>query len=298
MHAVILTFPGHFWQTQLCLQSLQRCYPEIDRLSIIADDAAAGPWQQYVSDLTDQIAQRSDRSLQIIPVTTLHAVRGCEAGWWRQQLIKLTLDTIMPDDRWFVVDGDVIFVSRCDVLDKVPVSRRFDQQANWSKMSVNYVRDVLGISPGFLADDDQRLVTNPIPFRYLDRDLLLSLRRHVERRLDLDFVQAHIMWFQDQTIVADIDPPDRWVMTEWELIECYRHAVLGQRLEFVEIGSGYQVDVDLDQLRDRSNLFLHSYRRDTEIGSDWFAHMGIEIDPAIWHRSHTWYDQVERPLRT
>jgi hypothetical protein len=292
MHSVILTFPGHFWQTQLCLQRLVEFYPETDRVTVIADDIDAGPWSQFVDDIRRQVSKHCDRPLEVIATSTLPLLPQCVAGWWRQQLVKLTLDLILPDDHWFVVDGDVIFGSRCDVRGRVPISHRVSADTRWSQMCVKYVRDVLGVGPGYLTLDQQRVVTSAIPFRYLDRTLLRDLRQHVQDRFGRDFVQAHLAWFDDQTIVADIDPPDRWVMSEWELIECYRCHVRAHDPEFVDVGSGYQLDVDISALN-TNNIFQHSYKRDTEIGAAWFVEQGQEIDQHTWLRSGAWYDTVE-----
>jgi hypothetical protein len=293
MPTVILTFPGHFFQTVLCLRSILEFYPDcIDTVTVIADDVQCDPWTDYVQDLAQTLA--GVHPVEIVPVSTLAAVRDCVAGWWRQQLIKLTLDQILPDPAWFVVDGDVIFQSRCKVKDLVPISRRYDATSRWSKMCAHYVSGVLGTDQGVMYDQDCAVSTSPVPFRCLDRDLLQALRSHVELRFDTKFVDLHLAWFQDQTIVADIDPPTRWVMSEWELIECFRQMVQGHRLSYREIGSGYQIDADWQKAKGRKDIFLHSYQRDTEIGHAWFQDRGITVPESIWQKSQTWYQVRER----
>lgn len=294
MHAVILTFPGHFFQTHLCVQSMLEHYPEITRLSFVLDDVQANPWHSYRDDFTDAILGKIDRSCQILCSSAVSKINVCVAGWWRQQLIKLTLDQILSDDKWFVVDGDVIFQSRCEVQNLVPISRTYDADDRWSKMCELYVKGVLGIGQGVMLDQDQPVITSAIPFRYLDRALLSHLRQHVESRFKGDFVDLHLQWFADQTIVADIDPPTRWVMSEWELIECFRRMVQGQILPYKDLGSGYQIDVDISGLDSNSDMFLHSYLRDTSIGPQWFQDRDILVDDNIWQKSLAWYDARER----
>lgn len=292
MPIVILTFPGHFFQTALCLRSVVNLHPDCaETVTVIADDVQCEPWTNYVQDLQQTLG--SVHKVNIVPVSTLPFIRDCVAGWWRQQLIKLTLDQILTESEWFVVDGDVIFQSRCDVKDRVPISRRYDATSRWSQMCVNYVRGVLGTDQGIMHDHDQPVITSPVPFRHLDRDLLQALRDHVESRFHGDFVEMHLKWFQDQTIVADINPPTRWVMSEWELIECFRQMVLGQQLPYHELGSGYQTDVDLDKVNGCNGIFLHSYQRDTEIGQTWFRNQGIAVPDPIWQQAKTWYDVRE-----
>lgn len=287
MNTAVLTFPGHFFQTALCIKSLLRYYPECsNNITVIADDVQCEPWSGYVSDLDQYL----DGCYKIIPVSTLPRIRDCVAGWWRQQLIKLTVDQILPGTEWFLVDGDVIFLSRCHVKDRVPISRRYDPASRWNKMCVNYVQGVLGTDQGVLHDQDQTVVTSPVPFRCLDRDLLRSLRYHVESRFGNDFVDLHLGWFQDQTIVADIDPPTRWVMSEWELIECFRQMVQGQHMPYHNLGSGYQIDADLTKIRDENGVFLHSYKKDTMIGRPWFQNKGVCVPDRIWQQALAWHD--------
>jgi len=290
VNTVVLTFPGHFFQTALCIQSLLHYYPECtDRITVIADDVQCEPWSGYVSDLRQYLGDL----YPVMPVSALPQIRDCVAGWWRQQLIKLTIDQILPGTQWFVVDGDVIFRSRCDVQDRVPISRRYDATSRWSQMCINYVRGALGTDQGIMHDQDQPVITSPVPFRHLDRDLLQALRSHVESRFHGNFVDLHLGWFQDQTIVADIDPPTRWVMSEWELIECFRQMVLDQRLPYHELGSGYQTDVDLDTVNGSNGIFLHSYQRDTVIGGTWFRDQGIAVPDPIWQQAQTWHHARE-----
>jgi len=297
MHAVVLTFPGHFFQTKLCVQNLLRHYPEVDQLTFVLDDVEADPWQTFVQDFDWHINQECGMPGDIRLVSDTASIGRCVAGWWRQQLVKLTLDQILPDSEWFVVDGDVVFDSRCEIRDVVPVSRRFDATSRWGQMSVAYVREVLGISQGHLNDQDQHVVTSPIPFRYLNGPLLMALRNHVQQRFGKDFVELHLEWFQDQTIVADINPPDRWVMTEWELIESFRRHVQNEIWPFLDVGSGYALHIDTKDLQQGVNLFRHSYQRDAEIGAAWFEKAGVSVDPEVWQRSKDWYDHHELQRR-
>lgn len=291
MNTAVLTFPGHFFQTAVSIQSLLKHYPDYtDQITIIADDVQCEPWAGYVQDLVQYFGQQ----YSFIATSTLPGIRNCVAGWWRQQLVKLTLDQILPDDQWFVVDGDVVFQSRCEVQGQVPISRRYDATSSWSKMCENYVREVLGINHGIMHDRGQSVITNPIPFRVLNRDLLMALRAHVESRFGGDFVNLHLQWFADQTIVADIDPPTRWVMSEWELIECFRQTVQGQILPYKDIGSGYQVNADINPHGVDRDVFVHSYLRDIMIGREWFQDQGVLVDERIWQKSLAWYDVRER----
>ncbi len=290
MNTVVLTFPGHFFQTAACIQSLHLYHPEHSHnITVIADDVQCAPWSDYVQDLT----QNLDSHCRVVPVSTLPGIRNCVAGWWRQQLVKLTLDRVLPGTEWFVIDGDVIFRSRCDVIDCVPISRRYDASSRWSQMCARYVQALLGTDQGVMQDQGRPVITSPVPFRHLDSTLLHCLRQHVESRFGGDFLDLHLRWFQDQTIVADIDPPTRWVMSEWELIECFRRLVQNQQLPFREFGSGYQIDVDTAQIKITNGIFVHSYRRDAGIAPEWFHTQGITVDADKWRKMLAWHEARE-----
>jgi hypothetical protein len=290
VNTVVLTFPGHFFQTILCIQSLLQFYPgQCDTITVIADDVKCEPWSRYVEDLTECLGDQ----YEVIPVSTLPRIRDCVAGWWRQQLVKLTIDKILPGHEWFVVDGDVLFKSQCNVQGCVPISRRYDATSRWNQMCANYVRGVLGIDQGVLHDQDCAVVTSPIPFRCLDRDLLQALRSHVQSRFGKDFVELHLSWFQDQTIVADIDPPTQWVMSEWELIESFRQKVQNRILPYRDLGSGYQIHVDPNTIEEPNGVFLHSYMRDIAIGPTWFSDQGVCVKDDVWQRATLWHDVRE-----
>lgn len=266
----------------LCLRSVQQHYPEhTHHVTIIADDVQCDPWHDYVQDLHRYLALYVQHYC-VIPTSSLPKIRDCVAGWWRQQLVKLTLDHIMPDDAWFVVDGDVIFRSRCEMQHVVPISRRV-RHDRWSTMCANYVQGMLGTAQGMLQDRDSVVITSAIPFRCVQRNLLQQLRAHCEQRFQDDFVDLHLTWYQDQTIVADIDPPTRWVMSEWELMECFRRYVMCEIWPYNALGSGYQIAAAA-----MSHGFTHSYQRDTEIGEPWFQQQGIPADPDLWHNMCAW----------
>lgn len=293
MHAVILTFPGHFFQTALTVRSLRTWYPEIQRWSMVLDDVQRDPWWDYAHDVERYLDRLfPDIKFDFYRNSDREPVTRCVAGWWRQQLVKLTLDEILPDDAWFVVDGDVIFCSRCEVRDLLPVTRHADITSGFAQMSANYVSRLLAVDHGYIQWDGRRVGTNPVPFRYLDRALLQGLRDHVESRFDKSFMELHLGWFLDQTIVAHIEPPDRMVMTEWELIEAYRRYVLGTQLPLVNAGSGYGLDhIDLTMPGD--HVYVHAYRRDTEVDLGWWQ-QHLDIPLSYWDQATEWYQIQER----
>jgi len=298
MHAAVLTFPGHFFQTLLSIKSLIEHYRDTSHVTVVLDDIDQGPWLTYASDCFDQISELTTLPVDIKRTSQLGLINQCVAGWWRQQLVKCCLDQIVSGQHWFVVDGDTIFETHCDVQDRVPITRRHDRNSRFSLMSQNYVRGLLGIEQGYLTDRNEWVCTNAVPFRWLDRSFLESLRSRIEQTFNKEFVRLHLDWFQDQTIVADHDPPDRMVMSEWELMECYRRYVLRDVRPFHDVGSGYPHDIDRSRIAQTHDVFRHAYRWDSEIGSAWFESRGLAVDPDTWQRSQQWYQsQRDRGYR-
>ena len=289
MRAVVLSFPGHFFQTLACVRSLGSFYPEIQHISFVLDDIDRDPWHTYPQDFQRCLQQWCDVPHDIFLTSQLESINQCPAGWWRQQLVKYIMDDIIPGQDWFVVDGDTIFETRCDAQGCVPVTLRHPTESNFSKMSENYVRTLLGIDQGHLEHKGTWVCTNAVPFRHLERDFLHGLRQHVENRFQKDFLALHLDWFQDQSIVADWDPPNRMVMSEWELMECYRKYVLEIDLPVIEMGSGYAASVCREDIVQTHNVFRHAYQWDTEIGAAWFGENSCRVDDAAWERSLQWY---------
>lgn len=292
MHVVVLSYPGHFYQTQLSVKSLMKFYPETQKITFVLDDIQTDPWPSYVDDHVSAMSKLLSIPFEVLTTSQMPNIKQCFGGWWRQQLVKLTLDQLVPGDRWFVVDGDVIFQTRSNIENFVPVSFRYQSDQNYSILSCNYVKTLLGISQGNLTCCNTAVGTNPIPFRWLTRALLAGLRAHVESRFGQEFVSLHVAWLKNQTIVADCTPPVKLAMSEWELIECYRRFVLGIKLPFKEVGSGYQLDTDISNLKRDQDVFFHAYLDDAEIDLDWLQRHS-KVDPEIWVRSAEWFQYYQ-----
>ncbi len=288
MHAVVLSFPGHFFQTLISLKSIIRWY-EIERLTLILDDIDKASWNDYADDFRLNVAKVIPQvDFDILLTSQIDKLSRVIAGWWRQQLIKLTIDTLVAGDCWFVVDGDVIFESRCQIENVIPVSVRPDcWNSVMSKLSINYVTRLLGSKPGYLEYNNQYAPTNPVPFRLLDRSILQGLRNHVTGRFRKDFVELHIQWFNNQTIVAYEPDPIHMNMTEWELIEIYRQDFTDDDFPLIDIGGGYPLLHDVSKEHNQYGVYRHGYTRDTKIAKDWFANQ-MPIDDDLWQKALRW----------
>lgn len=288
MHVVVLSYPGHFHQTQLSVKSLMKFYPETQKITFVLDDIQTDTWPSYVEDHVLAMSSQLAIPFEVLRTSQMQNIKQCFIGWWRQQLIKLTLDQLISGHEWFVVDGDTIFQTRSDIKQSVPISFRYQPDQNYSILSCNYVKTLLGISQGNLTCENTAVGTNPIPFRWLTKELLTGLRSHVESRFGQEFVALHLAWFRNQTIVSYWNPPTKLAMSEWELIECYRRFVLGIELPFTEVGSGYPLYTDLESLGQKHHVFLHSYLDDAEIDPVWLQ-QNLGVDQRTWAHSLEWH---------
>lgn len=294
MNTAVLTFPGHTLQTTLSIKSLLE-HTEIADLTVLVDDISARSWDTYVDDLQAWLTQQfPDQELEFLPYSRLD-FQDCASGWWRAQLIKLHSDVLLPDwHEWLLVDGDVIFERWRAIKGVTPyTSSTPGKDTPVAILHQNYVKNLLGIDQGHLEVNGQYVATSPVPFRVLDRDLLRGLRSHVESRFGSTLMDLHLRWFRDQTIIAYEDPPQRMIMTEWELIECYRRYVCHHDGDFLQAGSGYPLDLDLDSLRDPV-LYRHSYLRDSDIALEWFEHRLGAVPDHLWQHITDWVNQYEK----
>lgn len=294
MDAVVLTFPGHTLHTALCLRSLHSLLTP-SCIHLIIDDVASETWSTYYQDFCEW-------AVRSMPYTQLKFYRyselgfqDCPSGWWRAQLVKLHVDYFLESDCWFVVDGDIIFDRiSTDLIDITPYTRWHDGSTSVvATLHSNYVRRLLGTEQGHLTVGEKYVATSPVPFRVLDRSLLQGLRSHVENRYQKTFMNLHLDWFRDQTIIAYEDPPTKMIMSEWELIECYRHYVVGSNFPLVDVGSGYGIYKHTSLLND-SILYRHSYMRDANVSLDWFRAQGLTIPQSLWDKIINWTQQYER----
>jgi hypothetical protein len=267
-------------------------YPETQKITFVLDDIQTAPWPSYVEDHVLAMSSQLAIPFEVLRTSQMQNISQCQLGWWRQQLIKLTLDQLVSGDEWFVVDGDTIFQTRSDIKQSVPVSFRYQPSQNYSILSCNYVKTLLGISQGNLTCRDTAVGTNPIPFRWLTKELLAGLRSRVESRFSQEFVALHLAWFRNQTIVSECTSPTKLAMSEWELIECYRRFVLGIKLPFAEVGSGYPLYTDLTSLKQKQHVFLHSYLDDTKIDPVWLQ-QNLDVDQQTWAHSFERYQYYQ-----
>jgi hypothetical protein len=285
--AVVLTYPGHFLMTGLCLKSLDQHYPSIRRVYVLFDDLSERAWPSYFEDMRKFLQPNTSANLVYIPYSQVHDhMHRCEVGWWRQQLIKLTLDTFLPEERWFVVDGDVVFDQHIDIQNATPIHTIYGRQDELSEMVTRYVDTVMGVpnTRSWLPD----AITSSIPFRWLTRENLAGLRKHAENNIGDEFVKWHIDQMLDQEIVGYVPEGDKMVMHEWELIEAWHHYHAPNHYKLLETGSGYQPEVDTSQQISQYRFRHGSYisHVDSHLTLSWFVSQGLDVPMTVWYWIH------------
>lgn len=296
MDIAVLTFPGHTFQTTLSIKSLiQHCDPE--QIFVLVDDIAGQSWLTYEADLQSWLDGQFPKVSIIYKKYSSLDFQNCASGWWRAQLVKLYIDTLLPGTEIFLVDGDVIFDRWAELKNVTPYTLRTPGlQSPVATLHANYVKTVLGIDQGHLSNNGNYIATSPVPFRRLSALTLQALRTHVETIHQKNFLQLHLDWFQDQSIIGFEDPPTRMIMSEWELIECYKTYVQQIPLQLIELGSGYAIDQNTVNCPEPV-IYKHSYQRDVSIGKSWFDSVLGKIPTDLWNSAEAWATAHE-PGRT
>lgn len=265
--------------TVLCLRSIRKHYPDIGTIYVLYDDLAPA-WPGYADDCAQYY-----EDVELIPYSNLVGLAQCDVGWWRAQLIKLHVDLLLPGDEWLVIDGDVIFDEHCDLVNVTPYSPWIDQRDHLiDRMVDRYIDHMLGVNNGRVRVSDYPLIiTSIIPFRWLDREQLSSLRDHVCRLHDqTSMLDYHCELFRTQGIVGYMPEGDRMVMHEWDLIEAWNHLHRPGRYRLELTGSGYQIQMDTTGFQ--HPRFRHNSMLDRDLGKEWFEQQDILISDDLWHK--------------
>lgn len=261
---VVTTFPGYFFTTVLCLESIRRYFPD-KPIDILLDDFGLESWPDYVTDAKNYLQQRFD-ILEFHVYSELPRVDAARAGgWFRQQFIKLHLDQIINGNHWLVVDADVVFNDPPDYL-KIPLIGHASP-SNIDIGNRRYVEYFLDTDKPYVGDPEIYWCASSVPFRYVNRSLLVRLRKHVESVHDHDFLDLHLELIPPQKLVAFDPDGQSMVISEFQLIEVYRHRY-GNALPFVYGGAG--------------SKFYHDSIKDWKKDPEWFRQQGLDVDANYW----------------
>ena len=225
---VILTYPGHFYTTGVCLRRLQR-YQDYDcPIYIVADDRSELAWDTYLEDLHKYIAHNSWHKFEIVPTSRLEFPTGTSfsAGWIRQQIVKLHLDLLIPHNNFWCIDTDVFLENTVDWY-AVPHKLRNDEDQLYNEFT-NYANYMLGLATDGYYYNNDRIDTSGIAYRYLSKDLLRNLRNCVQNIHNKEFMLLHHDMLSNFELKDAVDTHCDMTMGEWHLLETYREYVLEQ----------------------------------------------------------------------
>lgn len=291
--AVVLTFPGHFFLTALTLQSIKQFYQDINDVYVLYDDQVTEGWPGYVEDCCKLYQISQDRFVSYSEINP--EIAKCQIGWYRQQLIKCSVDQGVPGNSWFVVDGDIIFDERVDVKDITPVQHRDHPDDPLSLAVLNGVKTLLGIDQHPLLADGRFKITSSIPFRILEKPVLEELRRCVSDNIGGDFAQRMTELVHSHKLVAYDETGNSMVLHEWELIEAVNHIMYPGRFRIIDIGSGYELTKDTAMCS--SARFRHGYVYSHQLPRDWLVEqVGADTVDRYWHKAVAYGDYFEKEL--
>lgn len=267
---VLTTFPGYFFTQILSLRSIQQ-YAAGFPIDVIIDDFDLKNWPSYVDDCEQYIKDCfPDLDITFHKFSQFSGMERVKTGgWFRQQLVKLYLDQFVSGDRWLLVDADVCF-EEPPRLDTISAILRTDP----TPVDIGnrlYIKYMINTDQPWVNDPDQYWCLSGVPFRPLDRELLQSLRQNIETVHNKDVFNLHLDLFETNQLVA-FDPDARtMVMSEFQLIEVFRHRFTNQNLP---IGL-------------HASKFSHSSIKDWNFSRDWFEQQHVLVADSHWQSSRT-----------
>lgn len=263
--AVVLTYPAHFLLTKLTIESIKQHLSDIKRITVLVDDMSQLAWKDYKKHCADfydaEVLFLSDFELQQMQHLKKHP-------WLKQQIIKMYLDVVFPaDEEIFFTDGDVVFYHYVDYW-CVPYFRM--KPSHITEQQVKYISLALGVDYKPISVDGRIIVTSGPPFRDIELCILSQVRRAIETNTNLDFTSYHVSIMQDNT----------QSVSEWELLEYYKHKILDKPLDFQYYHLQY---LNKTLNRDPGKYFGSCFCSDREFGEAWWK-LNTEVDYSkYWH---------------
>ena len=266
---VITTFTGYFFTTVLCIRSVQKYFPNLP-IDIVIDDVIINLWPTYVDDVKHYLSTEFP-NLNFVQFSQIPEIASNNfnymliSGWFRQQLIKLHLDQLVTQDTWLVVDADVIFYEPPEV-ETVSIHDYSDAVNLINNGNRRYTQYMLEVNDPFVGPDEEHWEVSDVPYRVLTRDLLTSLRNHVEQRHRTNFLNLHNSLIFSKKI--DAHGTDM-TMSEFHLIEVFRNKCYPTAIQ--KVGKYPR------------SKFLHSCTKDWMQDPHWFESQSITIPNNFWN---------------
>ena len=265
----LTTFPGYFFTQVLSLRSIQQ-YAAGFPIDIIIDDFGLTHWPTYVTDCQQYLDRCfPNNNFNYYLYSDLPGIEKVKTGgWFRQQLVKMYLDQLIPGNQWLLVDADVVFRESPNINTVSAVVRDGGPIDLGNRL---YVQHMLNADQPWVDNETEFWCLSSVPFRLIERDLIIELRQHAEK-LHGDFLRHHLDLFETQQLVA-FDPNGKtMVMSEFQLIEVFRHRYYRNPLPIV---------------RHAASKFDHSSQKDWRFERSWFEERGVDTPNQYWNHSQT-----------
>lgn len=266
---VVTTFAGYFFTQILCLRSIKKYLPDLP-IDIIIDDFELTHWPSYTQDCCNYIQQNfPDANITYHRYSDFAGMEKVKTGgWFRQQLIKLYLDHFVAGNNWLLVDADVVFkeTPRCDVINATV-------QQGATPIDIGnrlYVSQMLDCDKPWLVDEKEFWCASSVPFRWISHSLLTALRNKIQSIHGKSLFDLHLELFDRNELVAFDPRSETMVMSEFQLIEVYRHRYSGCPLPIIKNGA---------------SSFEHSSLKDWQFDRAWFEQQGIPVNDRHWELS-------------
>lgn len=271
-HAVILTYPSHFLLTRLTLYSIKEFFPEVSKITILVDDLAStteSNRRRYIQNCVDAY------QVDVIPLSRFKFLQpfnndSAATGWIRQQIVKLHLDLILDVNQCFFTDGDIGFTSHIPF--GISPHGFISASSNNSKRSESqdlYISNLLGVSAIEQWRENERVCTSVAAFRDLNMSTIKSLRQFVEKRLNTNFIEHHVRLFRQ---------PDKYTMSEWELLETYRSKILNEKIDWLFCPPRSYIDFfEKPDPEHPQPYFYTCYGNDVNFDQHWWDQMSRHI---------------------
>jgi hypothetical protein len=229
----LINYPGHFLSTLGTIKNFHEITHWRSPWYIFVDDL--GPqfkdWDgNYLDDLKSAVdANFPDLNPTYITFSDFNFPYVWD-GWLRQQMVKLNLQQFLPGDIWYVTDGDVI-CERLIGANEIPYNYQTTHNPLINAQQKSYMQQMLG-SRDSLTLDGEEIYTHHIPVRWVTRDDLDNLNRHVSDVNGNGMNMVHFNLMQSEQIIGYGPTPEHMSMTEWDLLEIWRILVDGQAPDY------------------------------------------------------------------
>ena len=268
---VLTTFVGYYYTQILCLRSIQK-YAAGFPIDIIIDDFDIQHWPSYPEDCQQYILDNfPDLDITFHWFSDFAGMEQVKTGgWFRQQLVKLHLDRFVSGNCWLLVDADVEFLEPPNLDIVSAVVRQESDPINIGNRL--YVQHMLNCDEPWVVNEHEYWCLSGVPFRLIQRDLLEQLRIKIAKVHNDNVFYMHLKMFNKDELVAFDPESKKMIMSEFQLIEVFRHRYYHSPLPIFKTSS---------------SKYNHSSMKDWQFERKWFEQQNVQVNDREWTLSQT-----------